>query len=307
MRSFVPRLAAAAIAAMLVLPAAGQAQSGPSFRVPTDQELASTKAGGANWITYGGSLSSSRYSTLDQINTGNVSQLKGAWLSRLGSGRGGKYIFEADPLVIDGVMYIPTGNDDIFALDAKSGKKLWQYNSDIPQVNDLICCGWDNRGVGSGQGMIFSGQLDGSFVALDQKTGKIAWRTQLEDYHDGFSITGATRYYDGMVFTGMSGSENGVRGRIYALDAKTGQEIWRFYTIAAPDQIGGDSWPSPSDPDPIKRDAYLHGGATVWQAPAIDPELGMIYFSTGNAGPDNDGSVRPGNNLFTSSILGLDY
>jgi alcohol dehydrogenase (cytochrome c) len=308
MTPFLRRLTAATVAAVLLLPSNSLAQSqAPTFRSPTDQELTQTKNGGVNWITYGGALNNQRFSTLDQLNTSNVSQLKGAWLTRLNSGRGTKYIFEADPLVIDGVMYIPTGNDDIFALDGKTGKKLWEYNSDIPQVNDLICCGWDNRGVGSGQGMIFSGQLDGSFVALDQKTGKVAWRTQLEDYHDGFSITGATRYYDGMVFTGMSGSENGVRGRLYALDAKTGREIWRFYTVPGPGDIGGDTWPSPNDPDPVKRDAYLHGGGTVWQAPAIDPELGMIYFSTGNAGPDYDGSVRPGDNLFTASIVGLDY
>ena len=96
-----------------------------------------------------------------------------------------------------------------------------------------------------------------------------------------------------MVFTGMSGAENGVRGRVYGLDAKTGREVWRFYTIPGPVQVGGDSWPSPSDPDPIKRESLSRGGGTVWQAPAIDPELGMVYFSTGNAGPDNDGSVRP--------------
>jgi alcohol dehydrogenase (cytochrome c) len=295
-------------AAVFVLPSSGSAQSqGPGFRSPTDQELAQTKNGGANWITYGGALNNQRYSTLDQLNTTNVQNLKGAWLTRLGSARGSKYIFEADPLVIDGVMYIPTGNDDIFALDGKTGKKLWEYNSDIPQVNDLICCGWDNRGVASGQGMIFTGQLDGSFVALDQATGKVVWRTQLEDYHDGFSITGATRYYDGMIFTGMSGAENGVRGRLYALDAKTGHEIWRFYTIPGPNDIGGNTWPAATDPDPIKRDAYLHGGGTVWQAPAIDPDLGMIYFSTGNAGPDYDGAVRPGDNLFSASIVALDY
>jgi alcohol dehydrogenase (cytochrome c) len=304
MRTRARWITAALLLCSLLTPAttSAQAQSRPS-----QDELAQTRAGGKDWITYGGALNNGRYSTLDQVTTTNVASLKGAWMTRLGSGRGGKYRFEADPLVIDGVMFIPTGNDDIFALNAKSGTKIWEYFSDIPQVNDLICCGWDNRGVAVGDGRVYSGQLDGSFVALDQKTGKTLWKTQLEDYHDGFSITGATRYFDGMVFTGMSGAENGVRGRVYALDAKTGQEIWRFYTIAAPDQIGGNTWPSPSDPDPVKRDAYLHGGATVWQAPAIDPELQMIYFSTGNAGPDNDGSVRPGDNLFTSSILGLDY
>src|SRR5207237_10068111 len=118
----------------------------------------------------------------------------------------------------------------------------------------------------AGQGMIISGQLDGRFVALDQSTGKIAWRTQLEDYRDGYSITGATRYYDGLVFTGMSGGERGIRGRVYGLDAKTGKEVWRFYTIAGPGEIGGDSWPSPNDPDPVRAQAYTHGGGTVRQA-----------------------------------------
>src|SRR6202040_2884241 len=240
----------ALVTGALMFPGSLSAQTAP--RTITTQDLAQTKNGGNDWITHGGALNNQRYSTLNQINTSNVGTLKGAWLTRLGSGRGSKYIFEADPLVVDGVMYIPTGNDDIFALDGKTGHKLWEYNSDIPQVNDLICCGWDNRGVASGDGMIFTGQLDGSFVALDQKTGKIAWRTQLEDYKDGYSITGATRYYDGMVFTGMSGGENGIRGRVYGLDAKTGKEVWRFYTVPGPGDIGGDTWPAPTNPDPVQ-------------------------------------------------------
>jgi len=289
---------AAAVFGVALLPGTGFAQGAATAR-PTDQELTTTRSAGKDWITYGGSVFNQRYSTLDQINTSNVSQLKGAWMTRLGSGRGSKYRFEADPLVIDGVMYIPTGNDDIFALDAKTGRKLWDYNSDIPQVNDLICCGWDNRGVASGEGMLFSGQLDGSMVALDQKTGAVKWRTQLEDYHDGYSITGATRYFDGLVFTGMSGGENGVRGRVYGLDAKTGAEVWRFYTIPGPNDVGGDSWPNDGF-------SYLHGGATVWQAPEIDPESGMLYFTTGNSGPWN-GDVRPGQSLFGVSFVALDY
>jgi len=301
MRGLGKRLAVLAVVGLLVLPTTlAQAQQAPSFRSPTPEELLNTRAAGADWVTYGGSTFNQRYSSLDQINSSNVKDLKGAWMARLGSGRGTKYYFEADPLVIDGVMYIPTGNDDIYALNAKTGDKLWEYNSDIPQTNDLICCGWDNRGVASGEGKIFSGQLDGSFVALDQATGKVAWRTQLEDYHDGYSITGATRYYDGIVLTGMSGAENGVRGRVYGLDAKTGQELWRFYTVPGPGDIGGNTWPQGTND-------YLRGGATVWQAPAVDPELGMVYFSTGNAGPDYDGSVRPGDNLFSASIVALDY
>jgi quinohemoprotein ethanol dehydrogenase len=307
MQGLIRRIAVLAVVGVLIFPTTlAQAQSGPSFRTPTSDELTKTRAGSNDWITYGGSIYNQRYSTLDQVNTTNVKNLRGAWMTRLGSGKGSKYKFEADPIVVDGVMYIPTGNDDIFALEAKNGRKLWEYSSDIPQTNDLICCGWDNRGVAAGEGKIFSGQLDGSFVALDQKTGKIAWRTQLEDYHDGYSITGATRYLDGLVYTGMSGAENGVRGRVYALDAKTGAEVWRFWTIPSPGDIGSDTWPSPTDSDPVKRDAYLHGGATVWQAISVDPDLKMAYFSTGNAGPDYDGSVRPGDNLFSASIVALD-
>jgi alcohol dehydrogenase (cytochrome c) len=285
----------------LLLPTTTWAQSAqqPTFRSPTQDELTKAVAGGANWNTAGGALNNQRFSSLDQINASNVANLRGAWMTRLGSGKGPKYKFEADPLVVDGVMYLATGNDDIFALDATTGHKLWQWQSDIPQDIGTICCGWDNRGVASGGGLIYAGLLDGSFVALDQKTGKLAWRTQLEDYHNGYSITGAARYYDGLVFTGMSGGEFGIRGRVYALDAKTGNEVWRFYTVPGPNDVGGDTWPNDDT-------SYLHGGATVWQAPAIDPDLGMLYFSTGNAGSWR-GDRRPGDNLFTSSIVALDY
>src|SRR5438105_7854668 len=296
----------ALVAGALMFPGSISAQTAAPKTIST-QDLAQTKNGSGDWITFGGALNNQRYSSLNQINTSNVSQLRGVWMTRLGSGRGSKYRFEADPVVVNGVMYIPTGNDDIFALDAKTGRKIWEWDSDIPQVNDLICCGWDNRGVAVGEGKVFSGLLDGSFVALDQQTGKLLWRTQLEDYKDGFSLTGAYRYYDGLVFTGISGAENGIRGRVTALDAKDGHEVWRFYTVAGPGEVGADTWPAATDPDAEKASAFQHGGASVWQAPAIDPELGMLYFSTGNAGPDYDGSMRPGDNLFAASIVALDY
>ena len=304
MRLRLGQLACAVAVVALLSPTLVSAQPAPTTR-PNQQELSSARNAGKDWFTYGGSVFNQRYSTLDQINASNVSQMKGAWLTRLGSGKGSKYRFEADPLVVDGIMYIPTGNDDIFALDAKTGRKIWEYDSDIPQVNDTICCGWNNRGVAAGDGKIFSGQLDGSFVALDQKTGQIAWRAQLEDYKDGYSITGATRYFDGLVFTGMSGGEYGIRGRVYALDANTGREVWRFYTVPSPGDIGSDTWPN-NDPDPLIANIWQRGGATVWQAPAIDPELGMMYFTTGNASP-REGSMRPGDNLFTASMVALDY
>src|SRR5258708_14942609 len=200
---FLGRVAASILLGLTLLPSSGFAQSAPTVR-PTQQELATTKSGGKDWITFGGAVNNERYSTLNGVNASNVTSLKGSWMTRLGSGRGSKYRFEPDPIVIDGVMYVPTGNDDIFALDAKTGKKIWEYNSDIPQVNDLVCCGWDNRGVAAGEGRIYSGQLDGSFVALDQKTGKILWRKPLQDFCDGYTITGPNRYYNRLGITGTA-------------------------------------------------------------------------------------------------------
>src|SRR5437879_7587104 len=129
---------------------------------------------GKDWVTNGGNLTNQRYSTLKQINTTNVKQLKGAWMTRLkGSGAAGKYSFEASPLVKDGVMYVITGNDDVFALHAKTGEILWEYWSGIGQQISTVCCGWVNRGLAMGEGLLFSGQLDANVVPLDMKTGKV--------------------------------------------------------------------------------------------------------------------------------------
>src|SRR5271170_7188638 len=217
---------------------------------------------GKDWVTNGGNLTNQRYSTLKQIDASNVKQLKGAWMTRLkGSGYGGKYSFEATPLVKDGIMYIVTGNDDVFALNAKTGEFLWERWSGIDQKLTSVCCGWDNRGLAMGEGMVFLGQLDANVVALDVKTGKEVWSTKIESWQDGYGITSAPLYYNGIVYSGITGGEYGVRGRLTALDAKTGKTLWRWYTTAAPGQVGGNSWPAGTD-------AYLHGGASIWNTPA---------------------------------------
>ena len=254
---------------------------------------------GKDWVTNGGNLTNQRYSTLKQIDTSNVKQLKGAWMTRLkGSGFGGKYSLEATPLVKDGVMYITTGNDDVFALNAKTGEFLWERWSGIDQKLTSVCCGWDNRGLAMGEGMLFLGQLDANVVALDVKTGKEVWKTPIEVWQDGYGVTSAPLYYDGIVYSGITGGEYGVRGRLTALDAKTGKILWRWYTLPAPGDVGGDTWPAGTD-------HYLHGGATIWNTPALDPQLGLIYFSVGNCGPDYDGSMREGDNLFCASVVAL--
>ena len=278
------------VALVLVLPVTGVAQTAPDLIKPAGQQ----------WLTYGGNLANQRYSSLDRLTPANVGQLKGQWVTHLGSGLGSKYSFEATPLVQDGVMYIPTGNDDVYALDARSGAEIWEYHSGLDQSISTVCCGWDNRGLAIGEGLVYSGRLDGSFVAIDQKSGREEWRTQIAKWQDGYTITAAPRYFDGMVFTGISGGDRGVRGKLTALDAKTGQELWHWWTIPAPGEFGGDTWPDDGS-------AYLHGGATIWNTPAIDPDLGLLYFSTGNAGPDFQAAGRAGDNLFSSSIVALDY
>jgi alcohol dehydrogenase (cytochrome c) len=290
------------VAALLLLGTSGlsggatQSQVRAQGSVTADPDMLALPA--ADWLTSGGNLYNERYSQLDQITTRNVGTLTGAWEAHLHSGIGAKYSQEATPLVENGIMYVSTGNDDVTALNAATGARIWQYTSGISQEITTVCCGWNNRGVAIGGGRVYVAQLDGAMVALNQKTGKVIWRTEVVRWQDGYGMTAAPRYYNGVVYTGMTGAEFGVRGRLTALDAATGRILWRFSTTAAPGTVGGNTWPAHSD-------AYLHGGASIWNTPAIDPRLGLIYFSTGNAGPDFDGNVRPGENLFSASIIAL--
>jgi alcohol dehydrogenase (cytochrome c) len=252
-----------------------------------------------DWVTNGGNLTNNRYSTLKQIDTANVGKLKGAWMTRLkGSGVGGKYSFEASPLVKDGIMYVVTGNDDVFALNAKTGEIIWEYWSGIDQTISTVCCGWVNRGLAMGEGQIYLGQLDANVVALDTKTGKVAWKTPIEKWQNGYGITSAPLYYDGMIYSGITGGEFGVRGRLTALNAKTGEIMWRWFTLPGPGEKGSETWPPSTD-------HAMRGGAAIWNTPALDPELGLVYFAVGNCGPDYDGSMREGDNLFCTSIVAL--
>lgn len=254
---------------------------------------------GKDWLTNGGDLTNQRYSTLKQINTSNVKQIKGAWMTRLkGSGLGGKYSFEATPLVKDGVMYVITGNDDVFALNARTGEILWEYWSGVDQKISTVCCGWVNRGVALGEGKVFFGQFDANVVALDMKTGKLVWKTPIEQWENGYTITSAPIYYDGTIYIGISGGEFGIRGRLTALNAERGEILWRAYTLPAPGEFGSDTWPAGTDHS-------MRGGAAIWNTPALDPELGLVYFATGNCGPDYDGSMREGDNLFCASIMAV--
>jgi quinohemoprotein ethanol dehydrogenase len=301
-RGFRKYVAAMVAFSLVLLSAAlGQAQT-------ASNGVSVTQPVGAEWPVVGGNLGNGRYSSLDQINTSNVSGLKAAWMVHLGSGLSTgtpPYTLEVSPVVQNGVMYVSSGADDIYALDAKTGAEIWEYRSGLDATINTVCCGWGNRGVAVANGLVYVGRLDGAFMALDAKTGHLEWQTQVGRWQEGYTITSAPLYYNGVVYTGISGGEYGVRGKLTALDAGTGQELWHFWTVPGPGDIGGDTWPSPNDPDPVKATAYQRGGATIWQNPTIDPDLGLIYFTTGNAGPDYDGSVRPGDNLFSVSMVAV--
>jgi alcohol dehydrogenase (cytochrome c) len=284
----------------LVLTAALAAAAGAQKTAPAFSGTSLTPPPTNGWPTNGGNWYNQRYSPLAQINRANVANLKGVWRSRLdGSGVDTKYSGEAQPIVFDGVLYVITGADDVFAIDIESGEHLWKYEANLDQTIDTICCGWTSRGVGLGDGKIYVGQLDGKLVALDQRTGAVVWSMQAERWQEGLTITSAPLYYDGLVITGFAGAEFGIRGRVKAFDADDGSLVWTFYTIPGPGHVGHETWPQDND-------VWMHGGASVWQTPAVDPALGLIYFSTGNPGPDYNGAVRAGDNLFSASIVAID-
>ena len=278
----------------LVSPAAAQSARPTALRPApafTAKQLTAQPRDG--WITNGGNVFNQRYSPLTQINRDNVARLKPSWRVALnGSGAASKYSGQGQPLEHDGVIYMVTGADDVFAIDVETGAMLWTYLARLDDKIDSVCCGWSSRGLALGDGKVYVGQLDGKLVALDQRTGKVVWSTQAERWQDGFAITAAPLYYDGLVITGFAGGDRATRGRLKAFSARDGRSMWTFYTMPGPGEPGHETWPQDND-------AWKYGGASIWQTPAVDPELGLIYFSTGNPGPDLNGNVRAGDNLYS--------
>ncbi len=251
-----------------------------------------------DWVTNGGNVFNQRYSPLTQLNRANVKDLKALWRTSMGSGANPNNSGQAQILQYEGTLYVINGANDVFALDVETGAIRWTYHGN-PDPKAGVPMGKSSRGVAMGEGKIFVGQLDAKLVALDQRTGKVVWSIEAEPWQKGFSITSAPLYYDGMVITGFSGGEMASRGRVKAFRAKDGKLLWQFNTVPAPGEFGHDTWPQDSN-------AWELGGAPVWQTPAVDPELDLVYFSTGNPGPDLHGGVRPGDNLFSVSIVAVE-
>jgi alcohol dehydrogenase (cytochrome c) len=280
-----------------------------------DDVLRRAMADSSSWPSYGRDYSNQRYSPLSQITPLSIKDLKPAWHYATGIPQA----FEASPVVINNVMYVSTPLNHVIALDAKAGRKLWEHAESLGTT--VHCCGPVNRGVAVYGGRVYMGTLDARLVALDARTGAKAWDARVADNERGYAVATAPVAADGKVIVGVSGAEYGIRGRVTAYDAASGAEVWRFYTIPSPEEGGWWGKWSATDPFgvPLHRDlpreradsaryaeTWQVGGGSMWQAPAIDRTLGLVIFAVGNPSPDLDGSVRPGDNLYTNSIVALD-
>jgi alcohol dehydrogenase (cytochrome c) len=255
-----------------------------------------------NWLTYYGAYDGQRYSPLDQINTENVGRLKPVWVFQCGAvglqAGATTYAFEAAPLVVDGVMYITGWDGWCWALDAVTGQELWRYRHAIP-FDVSLCCGNVNRGVAVAHGKVFFVSQNAHLIALDATNGKCVWDKVYGDVRAGESATVAPLIIKDKVIVGSSGGEFGVRGHLDAFDIDSGEHQWRCYTVPKPGEPGSETWPADGE-------AWARGGANCWLTGTYDPELNLLYVGTGNPAPDFDGEVRPGDNLFTDSLVAVD-
>jgi len=252
-----------------------------------------------NWPYYGADLYNTRFANIDQINPSNVSQLKPAWTFNTGVAADPNMSMEMTPIIVNGTMYITSGDDDVFALNPTTGKQIWHYApTDMAKISTLpVCCNNDNRGVAVGGGLVFDARLDGNLVALNATTGAVVWKVQVDTASNGAGMTLAPQYIGASlgtipeVLVGVTGGEFAVRGHLDAYAPATGKLLWRFWTTA-PATWAGTSW--------------QHGGASIWGTPTYDPTLNMVYFSTGNAYPWPYAGSRAGTNLYATSIVAVD-
>lgn len=255
-----------------------------------------------NWLTYYGTYDGQRYSKLDQISGENVRSLTPAWVFQAGStgmhSGASTYSFEAAPIVVEGVMYVSGPDGKVWALDATTGEELWRYKHASP-FDVSLCCGNVNRGVAVGHGKVYLATLNAHLVALDAQTGDTVWDVTAGDVRAGESRTVAPLLVKDMVLVGSSGGEFGTRGHLDAFDAHSGERRWRCYTIPKPGEPGSETWPADGE-------AWQRGGGNCWVTPTYDPDLNLVYQGTGNPAPDFDGAVRPGDNLYTDSVVAID-
>ena len=256
-----------------------------------------------DWLTYSGGYFSNRHSQLTQITPANVGELQRRWVYQTGAFGP----WQATPLVVDGVMYVTQRPNDIVSLDARTGRVFWIYRYPTSS-GQRACCGSNNRGVAMLGDRLFMATLDAHVVAVDATTGGELWNVEVADMELAYAFTLAPLAIKGKVIVGTSGGDRGIRGFIAAFDAETGEEAWRFYTIPGPGEPGHETW-EPCPPSPTTYcdpEAWQHGGGAVWLTGSYDPVLNLTYWGVGNPGPDFYREQRPGDNLYTSSVVALD-
>jgi alcohol dehydrogenase (cytochrome c) len=274
---------------LLLLAAAHGAHAQVTF-----ERLLDADAEPQNWLTYSGTYLSQRHTLLRQIRPSNVEGLELKWVFQAQSLES----FETTPLVVDGVMYVTEAPNTAVALDAATGRVFWRYQYN-PSADSRPCCGRVNRGLAILGDKLFMATIDAKLIAIDATTGQAVWQTTVADASAGYAMTLAPLVIKDKVLVGVAGGEYGIRGFIAAYDAVTGEEEWRFYTIPGPGEPGFETWEDGGD-------AWQHGGASVWLTGSYDAETNLTFWGIGNPGPDWNPTQRPGDNLYSDSVVALD-
>jgi len=245
-----------------------------------------------NWLSYSGTPLNQRYSGLAQITPANVKSLQLQWIWQARS----LEKFETTALAINGVLYTVQAPNDVVALDAETGRPYWTF-AYSPAADARTCCGRVNRGLAILGDTLYMGTIDAHLLAIDAKSGELLWNTTVAKSSERYSITMSPLIVKDKVIIGTAGGDGPIRGQIAAFDAKTGKELWRFFTIPGPGEPGNETW---------SGNSWMTGGAGVWNAGAYDPETNLTFFGTGNPAPDWDGRSRLGDNLYSDSVLAID-
>ena len=272
---------------VVLLPTASGAQG-----VTNEQLAAPLGSDPTEWLHYSGDLSGQRHSPLTELTPVNVGRLAVQWAFQ--TGVLGK--FEATPLVIDGILYVTGPENAAWAIDARTGRQIWRYQRQLPDGLN-VCCGRVNRGFAALGDRLYMATLDAHLIALDRKTGALLWDSAIDDYKRGYTATAAPLVVKDKVVVGIAGAEYGIRGFIDAFDAVTGRKAWRFWTVPGPGEKGSETW---------EGNSWERGGGSTWVTGTYDPALNLIYWGTGNPGPDLYGDDRDGDNLYTDSVVALD-
>jgi alcohol dehydrogenase (cytochrome c) len=247
---------------------------------------------GANWLSYNGDFTGRRFSSLSQINLTNVAQLRAQWVFHSSNSNR----MEVTPVVVNGVMFVTSANDT-YALDARTGLVIWHHAWPISEGLVDDASGHLSRGVAVWHARVYRQTDNAHLLCLDARSGHLLWDVAYADWNRNYGATAAPLVVNDKVIVGTSGGDDGVRGFVAAYDTNTGKLVWRFWTIPAPGEFGSESWPGNS---------YLHGGGTSWMPGTYDAGTGTLYWTTSNPSPDFDGTVRPGDNLYTDCVLALD-